>query len=240
MDVRKKKNYSIRRALFRLVAILSLGLLAAGFWRWSPVREWSDPSELGTLLRALDASPYAGPIVVAAYVLGSLVVFPVTVLIAATGIALGPTSGAIWASVASLVSACLNYCFVRCLPTGTVERVIGPWIYKLGKRFDHGGIVAIMFARYFPFAPFTVVNVVAGAARIRFADFLTGTVLGMGPIILALTLFGDRLRGAWEAPTVGNVSMMVLAALLWIAIAMSLQSLSNRRYASHQEVESIQ
>ena len=231
MDVRKKKNYSIRRALFRLVAILFLGLLAAAFWRYSPVREWTDPSALGNLLRAVNASPYAGPIVVAAYVVGSLVVFPVTVLIAATGIALGPTDGAIWASVASLLSATLNYAFVLCLPDRTVERFIGPWIGKWGQRFSHGGIVAVMFGRVFPFVPFTVVNLVAGAARIRYADFLTGTVLGMGPIIVALTLLGDRLRTAWEAPTVSNVGLVVLVTLLWIAIAVSLQSFSNRRFS---------
>ena len=79
-----------------------------------------------------------------------------------------------------------------------------------------------------PIAPFTVVNVVAGASAIRFRDYLVGTALGMGPGIAAVTLLGDRLRGVLEQPTPGNVALLALAIAVWIGLAVGLQALSNR------------
>jgi uncharacterized membrane protein YdjX (TVP38/TMEM64 family) len=73
-----------------------------------------------------------------------------------------------------------------------------------------------------------LVNVVSGAARIRFVDYLIGTVLGMGPMLAALTLLGDRMRGAWEAPTAFNILLLCLAVVVWFVIAFGLLLISNR------------
>ncbi len=54
----------------------------------------------------------------------------------------------------------------------------------------------------------------------------------MGPIIAALTILGDRLRGAWEAPTALNLVLLVVAIAAWFLLALSLQSLSNRWLAA--------
>jgi membrane protein DedA with SNARE-associated domain len=102
----------------------------------------------------------------------------------------------------------------------------------MGRRFERDGIVAIMIARNVPFAPFQLINIVGGLAKIRFSDYLIGTILGMAPTILALTILGDRLRGAWDSPTLANVALLLLAIMMWFAIALGLQALSNRWVAS--------
>jgi len=218
----------MRRALIRLGAVLALILIVFLAWQFSPLREWSDPDRLGSALNLLSANPWAGPIVVAAFLLGSFIVFPVTAMIAATGIALGPTAGLLWATVGSLAAAVVNYWLARMLPEKTLDETIGGWIRKLGRRFERGGIVSIMVARNIPIAPFTLINVVAGAANIPFRDYVIGTLLGLGPTLAALTVLGDRLRGAWEAPTALNIGLVILAVIAWFVLALSLQSLSNR------------
>jgi uncharacterized membrane protein YdjX (TVP38/TMEM64 family) len=85
-----------------------------------------------------------------------------------------------------------------------------------------------MVIRNVPIAPFTVVNLLAGASSLRFRDYLLGTALGMAPGIAAVTLMGDRLRGVLEDPTAGNVGWLLLAVGLWVGLALGLQSLSNR------------
>ena len=142
--------------------------------------------------------------------------------------AFGPWEGLIWASVATLVAAIVYYHLVRLLPSEFVDRWLGRWTRKMGKRFERDGIVAIMIARNVPFAPFQLVNIVGGLANIRFSDYLIGTILGMGPAILALTILGDRLRGAWDSPTLENVALLLLAIAVWFAVALGLQALSNR------------
>jgi phospholipase D1/2 len=221
-------NRRMHRAIARLSALCVLGLGMLAFWRYSPLADWSDPDRLGELLEQLSTSPWAGAIVVAAFLVGSFLVFPVTALIAATGIALGPSNGLLWASIGSLVGAVVTYGCARLLPDRTLESWIGPWVCRLGRRCERGGIVSVMLARNIPVAPFTLINVVSGAAGIPFRDYLIGTCLGMAPTIGALTVLGDRLRGAWEAPTALNIIVLCLAIVLWIVIAMSLQYLSNR------------
>jgi phospholipase D1/2 len=61
-------------------------------------------------------------------------------------------------------------------------------------------------------APFTIVNIMAGASEVRFRDFILGTFLGMLPGLLAMTLFGDRLQSAIQDPKAE--SFMILVALV--------------------------
>jgi len=67
--------------------------------------------------------------------------------------------------------------------------------------------------RIVPVAPFTVVNLVAGASHIRFRDFLIGTVLGMIPGIGAVTIFSDQLFAVMHKPSLDTVSILAAVAL---------------------------
>jgi uncharacterized membrane protein YdjX (TVP38/TMEM64 family) len=228
MGAQEEQSRFLRWPLIRLAVLCLLIAALFAFWRFSPLGEFSDPEHLGALLDHLSASPWAGPIVVVGFVLGSFVVFPVSVMIAATGIALGPRDGLVWASTGAFVAATINYATARLLPNHLFDLWVGTWVRRLGRRFEERGIVSVMVARTIPIAPFTLINIVAGAASIRLRDFLVGTVLGMGPVIAALTILGDRLRDAWEAPTAWNMASLGLAIVAWFAIGFSLQSLSNR------------
>lgn len=234
MDPRGYNNNHprMRRALTRLLALFVMAALVFLIWRWSPLVERAGPEQIGELLDRVSASRFGGLLVVGIYLLGSLIVFPVTALIAATGVAFGPWEGLIWATVATLVASIVNFYLARLLPSEFIDRRLGRWTRKMSSRFQRDGIVAIMIARNIPFAPFTLVNVVAGLASIRFRDYLAGTILGMGPTILALTILGDRLRGAWDSPTLENVILLLLAIGVWFAVALGLQALSNRWVSS--------
>lgn len=217
--------------------LLKLGSIAVGIaatvavWRYTPVADWVDPEQIAPLLDALSDSAWAGPLVLLFFVLGSLIVFPVTVLVAATAIALGPISGFTWAFIGSMLGAAATYGLGRLIGPRKLERLVGRWIKRVSKRLRRGGIVPVMLVRNVPIAPFSVVNVIAGATTMRFRDFLIGTALGMGPGIGVVTLLGDRLRELWEAPTASNFAWLGIAVALWIGVALGLQVLSNRMSA---------
>jgi phospholipase D1/2 len=65
-----------------------------------------------------------------------------------------------------------------------------------------------VLTRVVPVAPFTVVNLVAGASHIRWRDFAVGTVLGMAPGIFVITLFTARVRAMLTHPTLGNAAIL--------------------------------
>ena len=82
----------------------------AAAWRWTPLRDWVALEALVRMAHALEESPVAPLAVLAAYVVGGLLVVPVTVLIVATGIVFGPLLGAhLRASPARSLSAAVTY-----------------------------------------------------------------------------------------------------------------------------------
>jgi uncharacterized membrane protein YdjX (TVP38/TMEM64 family) len=86
--------------------------------------------------------------------------------------------------------------------------------------------------RLLPIAPFTVINLVAGTSELRMRDFLLGSLFGMAPGIVLITLFGDRL-GAWlRRPDVANLGVVVGFAAAALALTWALRRWSRRRTTS--------
>jgi phospholipase D1/2 len=83
--------------------------------------------------------------------------------------------------------------------------------------------------RLLPVAPFTMINILAGALQIRARDYLIGTVLGMLPGIIITVTFAHNLAEAIRHPTIGGIVLMVGLAALLIVLAISLQRVFQRR-----------
>jgi uncharacterized membrane protein YdjX (TVP38/TMEM64 family) len=63
-----------------------------------------------------------------------------------------------------------------------------------------------------PLAPFAVVNVVAGAIRIRPLHFLVGSAIGILPGTLVATVFGDQLVTGFHDPR--SLNLWLVGALV--------------------------
>ena len=53
---------------------------------------------------------------------------------------------------------------------------MGPRLNRIRRGIVRRGVLAVAAVRLVPIAPFTVVNLVAGASRIPLLDFVLGTV----------------------------------------------------------------
>ncbi len=148
------------------MAVLGLGALAL-LWLATPLREWLDVAQLVVVLNRFGEAPWAPLLLLAAYLVGGLVLFPVNVLIAVTVLVFGPLLGGFYAVLGSLASALLLYEIGRGLRKGVLRRYLTPRLRLLGARLARRGLPAIVFVRIVPIAPYSVVNLVAGAARIR-------------------------------------------------------------------------
>lgn len=206
-----------------LVAVM-LALLAIA-WRWTPLREWVNLASLLDLARGLEALPFTPLAVVASYVVAGMVMVPVTLLIAVTGIVFGPVTGAAYAIVGTLLSAAVSYGLGSWLGRDTVRRMLGARINRLSRRIAKRGILAMVVVRLLPIAPFTVVNVVAGASHLGFRDFMIGTLLGMSPGIVITVTFVHNLAEAVRNPSVGSVTILAGIVALVIGFAIGLQRL---------------
>jgi phospholipase D1/2 len=199
-----------RRLRRSAIFLLMLAGLAVA-WRWTPLAHWLEVATLvewATLWRDHPLAPLA---VIGAYVLGGLVVAPITVFIVATVIAFGPLLGFTYSLLGCLLSAALSYGLGWLIGRDTMRRLAGAQVSRLSHRLARHGLTAILLVRILPVAPFTVINVMAGASEVRFGDFILGTFLGMLPGLLVMTFFGDRLESVIRDPKAESI--MILAAL---------------------------
>jgi len=219
----ERKPLPRRMAGIGMLAV-TLALLAVA-WRWTPLREWVNLPALIGFARGLEALPFTPVAVMISYVVAGLLMVPVTLLIAVTGIVFGPLRGSLFAIGGVLLSAAVAYGLGHWLGRDTVQRLLGARINRLSRRIAKRGILAIVVVRMLPVAPFTVVNIVAGASHIRLADYLIGTVLGMLPGIVLTVTFVHHLAEAVRNPSFGTVAVLAAVATLIIGVAMGLQRL---------------
>jgi phospholipase D1/2 len=192
--------------------------LALAAWVWTPVAE-VDPLTLSSWLRPYRHAWYALPVVVAAFVVLGLVLVPVVLLIAATGIVFGPVLGPLYAMAGSLASASAGFAIGRWMGADRVERLGAGRIARLIHGVRRNGTLAVFLVRKVP-VPFTLANVAVGASAIRFRDFIVGTTLGMTAIVVALAGFGSQLTRLLHEPSAGSLATGALFFVVPLTIAL--------------------
>jgi phospholipase D1/2 len=197
------------------VFVCAVALLAAA-WRWTPLHNWLDVDALVAFADRIDDLPGTPALVLGAYVVAGLLVVPVTVLIAATGIVFGPVLGIVYALAGALLSGFVTYSLGRRLGRDTVRRLAGARLNAISRKLAERGLLAVVLVRLVPVAPFSIVNVVAGASQIHLRDFLLGTFLGLLPGVLGTVLFVDRIVASVRNP--GPVTFALLAAVAGLLV----------------------
>jgi phosphatidylserine/phosphatidylglycerophosphate/cardiolipin synthase-like enzyme/membrane protein DedA with SNARE-associated domain len=226
-----------RRVLGGALVLLVVAALALA-WRWGPLHEWLDRDTLRALAHAVERSQWTPLWMLGAYVVASLMVMPIMLLIVATALVFDPLTACAYAMAGSLLGATLTFCVGKALGHRAVRQIAGQRVNALSRRLGEGGVFAVMVVRILPIAPFTVVNVVAGASHLRMRDFLLGTALGMTPGIVAVAVFSDRLGAALQDPSPVTVLLLGLAlvamGLAVLGIRSWLRRHANVRAAEHR------
>ncbi len=222
-DARTRPRH--RSRLLRLV-LVAAGLVALVLaWQYTPLAEWADPEELAEWLEAMRGNWWIYPLFVAGYVVGGLLLFPLTVMVAVTGMVLGPWSGFLCAIAGSLVSGWVGLRIGAWTGGRLFESTATRAFRVVSRVLQNHGVLTVAALRMVPIAPYTVVNVAMGATGLRTGPFLAGTLIGLLPGIFVLTMLGDRLREVWRDPEPENLFWFVLAIALWLGVAYALQRL---------------
>jgi phospholipase D1/2 len=221
---------SLLRARHRLWlgAGLILALLAlAAAWRWTELGAWLEPRALAASLTAALHGPWGPVLVAAGFLLGSLIAVPITLLILVTALVYGPTLGAVYALSGSVLAAIATYGLGHYLGRPAVERLSGGSTHRLSERLARRGILTVVAVRIVPVAPFTLINLFAGASHISLRDFLIGTLAGMVPGVAAMTVFAEGILALVRDT---DLKHFLLAALA-LAFIVGLTLLARRLFA---------
>jgi len=156
--------------------------------------------------------------VIGGYIVGSLVLAPITLLVIATAAAFGPLTGFLYALCGSWVSAMVTYGLGRLVGKEIVHRFTGSVLSRVRRQISRHGFLSMLFARIVPIAPFAVVNVVAGACQVRLRDFSLATALGMIPGITIIVVLGHQLGRTLRDPTFGTVALLLGLAIFFASL----------------------
>jgi phospholipase D1/2 len=211
------------------VRLIGIGVAVAGLacmalaWRLTPLHEWLALDRLVGLGDALREQPWAPIAVLLVFVGAGLVAFPLLVLVAVAAMVFGPLLGPLYTLVGATLSAALTFAIGRRIGRETVRKLAGQRVNDLSRRLAKRGLVTIAFVRMLPIAPFSIVNVVAGASHIRWSDFLLGTVIGLLPGIVTMSFFIDRAIAAIRDPDAGSLMLLAVAVALIVALVTALR-----------------
>ena len=178
-----------------------------------------------------------GPII---YVLGYMVAMvagiPASLLTLAAGAIFGLWWGTLWALLGATLGASAAFLVARYVARGRVEkRVEGePRFAAIDRAIAADGRRIVFLLRLSPAVPFTLLNYLLGVTRVRFADFLLGSV-GMLPgtvlYVYSGKVAGDvatATGGAGPAHGVGYYAVIGVGLLATVAVTILVTRIARR------------
>ncbi|EGL53061.1 MAG: VTT domain-containing protein [Pseudomonadota bacterium] len=220
---------SAQKQWWKIVAVLIVVLALTAIWRWTPLSEWLNPETLQHAAEGIKSHPLTPLIVIGIFAIAGLIAFPVTLLIITTALTFGPLWGTVYSIIGSLVSGLMGYAVGHYMGRNTIQKLAGSSINKLSRRLAKHGVLAIITVRIIPVAPFTVINLVAGGSHINTRDFTIGTLIGMLPGILGITVFADSLMRTVQNPDPEQIAIFVGVVIVIVGIMVGLKRLINRK-----------
>jgi phosphatidylserine/phosphatidylglycerophosphate/cardiolipin synthase-like enzyme/uncharacterized membrane protein YdjX (TVP38/TMEM64 family) len=208
-------------------ALAVLGIALA--WRYTPLSDLATADNVHSVMRSVHDEPWAIVVVVAVFVLAGVIVFPLNLLVLTTAAVFGPWLGILYGGAGTVSSGLFMFFIGGRLGREALYRM-------LGERWRHGlegvrkrGLLTVVTFRLLPIAPFTFVNLAAGASGIRFVDFLVGTLIGMLPGLVLMSVMGDRIIRILADPDAGDIAIVALCVAALIGLAVLAQALLGRR-----------
>lgn len=200
------------------LAIVIVALFLA--WRYTPLAEVVTAERVMAWARAVDDIWWSPLVVVAAYIPAAFIMFPRPLITLFAVIAYGPWLGFATSMGGIVVAALSAYFAGRALPDDTLRDLAGEKLERTSKALRGRSFVAALALSVVPVAPFPVVGMVAGAARIKLLQYLAGTALGMVPGTLATTVFADQVRTALEDPS--RINYWLVAGIVAFLVVLTL------------------
>jgi phospholipase D1/2 len=188
---------------------VAIALLAAA-WRWTPLADLATPEAILEWTRTVRARWWAPLVLIAAYTVGAVVLFPRPLLTLVSVLTFGVWLGLAYSTAGILIAALATYAAGRFMRRETLRRIAGERVESAARPLKEHGVLAVFAANMMPTPPFAVQNMIAGALRIRLWQFMLGTFIALVPGVLAWMVFGDQLIAALDDAT--DVSWWAVAA----------------------------
>lgn len=213
-----------------VILILLLGLFL--LWNYSPLASFKDPEFLRSQLDQLQNQAALPLILISAYVVGGVFLFPMTVLNMAGVLLLGPWQGFQYAYLGNLTSAAINYLLVRFLGPKMLGDISELRIIKWSKRFSKYELLNMILIRNLPLS-FGLVSMWAAVSKFSLRNYLLGTMLGMLPGLILVCFLAQGVRRFIYAP---DIKLLLLILIVGLVLVLAVRKLK-RHLQRKAEIE---
>lgn len=175
------------------LCVVVLAALVAG-WFLLPIKEWSDAFQ--AWIKALGPSGWV--IFAAVYIVGTVLLVPVSVLTIVAGLAFGLAIGFPLVVVSATIGAALAFLVSRYLARDKVESLMQkrPKFKAIQSAVSEGGWKVVALLRLSPVLPFNLQNYFYGITDLKFVEYVLATFVGIMPGTLLYVYLGAAGKAA--------------------------------------------
>jgi len=219
-----------RRAWLRFVALIVLFSTVIVLALVTDLRDRVSAEEIRSVLN--EAGLWAPAILLLAYAVRPLVLFPISPLWIASGAFFGWFEGGVWSALGTALGGLVGLAVARHLGRDFLERRLGDRLGRWARMGPHEAFRTLFLLKLNPAVPDDLINNLAGVSRVSYGTFVLATVLGCTPIIFVYAFIGTTV---WEIPSrsfwiaVGVLSAVTLTMLLWNRIVRVWRSMTRTR-----------
>jgi uncharacterized membrane protein YdjX (TVP38/TMEM64 family) len=188
--------------LLKVAVLVAFVVGAVILVRHTPVGEVFSADDLGELMDR--AGVWAPLAFIAIYAAGVCLFVPGTLLTGLGAAIFGAYWGFLYVWVGAMIGACAAFWIGRTLGREFAASLIGSRLKRYDDAIERNGFATVLYLRlvYFPFTP---MNFGMGLTKVRFADYVLGTGLGIIVGTFIFTFFVGALKEVWASGNWGQL-----------------------------------
>lgn len=155
----------------------------------------------------------APAVYIVVYAFGTLMFIPGAPLTIAGGALFGSVFGVLYVVVGATAGAILAFLLSRILGRDFVGALENEKFQKLAEydeTIEKNGFGTVLFLRFVPLVPFNGLNFALGLTKVKFRDYVLGTILGIIPGTFAYVYLGDSVASLRVWDIIGAVVLLAI------------------------------
>lgn len=203
-----------KNALKIIVLCLGIALLIILLWKFGILRHITNVRHIKHFI--LSYGKFSTVIFVIIYTIKPIVfLFPASVLSIIAGNIFGSAMAFFLSMLGCFFSANFAFFIARILGKPIVDKILKGKIIKLDENIEKHGLIIIMLMRLAFIFPYDPVSYAAGLTKMKYREFMLGSMIGVAPEMLAYAYLGKSMEGPFSKkifiPIIGIIIIAFIA-----------------------------
>lgn len=212
-----------RKLIIGSLSVVAILLGLAALWRFTPAGQWLDVRRLVRWAMPLRDSPWAPVVIMLCFVAGAFLMLPMTLLIIVTAMAFDTRQAFLYSYLGVMAAALATYGAGQWLGHDAMRQLARSRLDRINQYLEKRGVLTMLILSIFPIAPFTMVNMAAGASDIHFRDYLIGSAIGLLPGTLIAVLLKYQVYSTVKQPSGVNLGLMAAVIVIVMVVVLLLR-----------------